>query len=108
MVYVKMVNTAISREVVGKTARDNPERHCASFCIQCFSKKFERMAGEAMDICLRVLQESNKNSFDSFSVRNSVLIIPHSHLLGLSRAHFFPTKFLEIAVCNKVHATITC
>ena len=40
MVYVKMVNTASLREVVGKTARDNPERYCEWFCIHCFSKKF--------------------------------------------------------------------
>ena len=42
-----------------------------------FSKKFERMAGEAVDIYLRVLKESNKSRFDSYSVRNSVLIISH-------------------------------
>ena len=30
-----------------------------------------------MDVCLRVLKEINKSSFDSYSVRNSVLIIPH-------------------------------
>ena len=35
------------------------------------------MAGEAMDICLRVLKESNKSRFDSYSVRNSVLNISH-------------------------------
>ena len=43
--------------------------------VHCFSKKFETMAGEAMDICLRVLKESNKNRFDSYSTTNSVLII---------------------------------
>ena len=42
-----------------------------------FSKKFERMAGKAVEICLRVLKESNKSTFDSYSVRNSVLIISH-------------------------------
>ena len=42
MVYVKMVNTAILREVVGKTARDNPERYCAWFCIHCFKEWHER------------------------------------------------------------------
>ena len=31
------------------------------------SKKFERMVREATDICLRVLKESNKSRFDSFS-----------------------------------------
>ena len=35
------------------------------------------MAREAMDLCLRELKESNKSRFDSYSVRNSVLIISH-------------------------------
>ena len=35
------------------------------------------MAGESVDICLRVLKESNKSRFDSNSVRNSVLNISH-------------------------------
>ena len=35
------------------------------------------MAGEALDVCLRVLKESNKSKFNSYSVRNSVLIISH-------------------------------
>ena len=30
-----------------------------------------------MDVCLRVLKESNKRRFDSYSVWNSVLIISH-------------------------------
>ena len=34
--------TAISRKVVGKSARNNPERHCGWFLVLCFSKKFER------------------------------------------------------------------
>ena len=54
--------TAISRKVVGKSARDNPERYVGGFLkVHCSSKKFERMAGEAMGVCLRVLKESNKS-----------------------------------------------
>ena len=34
---------AISRKVVGKSARDNPERHCGWFCVLFFSTKFERI-----------------------------------------------------------------
>ena len=30
-----------------------------------------------MDICLRLLKESNKSRFDSYSVRNNVLSIYH-------------------------------
>ena len=41
-------------------------------------KKFETMALEAMAVCLRVLKESNKSRFDSYSIRNSVLIISHT------------------------------
>ena len=35
------------------------------------------MAREAMDLCLEVLKESSKRRLDSYSVRNSVLIISH-------------------------------
>ena len=35
------------------------------------------MVQEAVDVCLHVLKESNKRNFDSYSVRNSVLIISH-------------------------------
>ena len=76
-----------------KSASANSERYCGWFWVHSFSKKFERMAREAMDVCLRVLKESN-----SGSARNSVFIISHIAFQGLSRAHFFPTTFLEIAV----------
>ena len=57
-------------------------------------KKFERMTREATDVCLRVLKESNKSRLDSYSVRNSVLILP----FGIVACTFFPTTFREIAV----------
>ena len=50
------------------------------------------MAREAMDLCLRVLKESNKSRFDSYSVNNSVLIISHITLLDC-RAHIFSDNF---------------
>ena len=51
---LKRKNTPFSRKVVGKSACDNPERYCGG--IHCCLKKFERMAREAMGICLRVLK----------------------------------------------------
>ena len=86
--------TAISRKVVGKSARDNPERYCG----WPFEFTVERMAQEAMDARLRVLKESNKIRFDGSCVRNSILIISHVTFRDCRRAHFFPTTFLEIAV----------
>ena len=50
-----------------------------------------------MDLRLRLLKESNKIKFDSYSFRNSVLIISHI-TFGDCRVHIFPTTFLEIAV----------
>ena len=41
-----------------------------------------------MDICLRVLKESNKSRFDSYSVRNSVLLISRTTFRDC-RVHIF-------------------
>ena len=57
--------------------------------------KFERMAGEAMDICLRVLRESNKSRFNSYSARN-----------GVFRSYAILT-FLEVAVYKYLHTNAT-
>ena len=66
------------RKVVGKSASGNPDWYCGWFWIHCSSKRFERMTREATDVCLRVLKESEKSRFiDSYSFRNSVLIISH-------------------------------
>ena len=51
------------------------------------------MVREAKDMCLRVLKESNKIRFDSFSrYEQCIDHIPY-HLSGLSRAHFFRQSF---------------
>ena len=85
--------TAISRKVVGKNARDNPERYCGWFWVLCSSKKFEKMARKTKDICLRVLKESNKSMFDSYSRQEQCIDHIPYYLLGLSRAHFFRQPF---------------
>ena len=68
--------TAITRKVVGKSVRDNPERYCGWLWVHSSSKKFKRMARETIDVCLWVLKESNKSRFEGVSW-NSVLIISH-------------------------------
>ena len=55
------------------------------------------MGREAMDLCLQVLKESSKRRFDSYSVRNSVLIISHITFRDVV-CTLFPTTFLEITV----------
>ena len=42
-----------------------------------------------MDLCLKVLKESNKTKFDSYSVRNSVFIISQHITFRDCRVHIF-------------------
>ena len=42
-----------------------------------FFKEIAKMARKAMDLCLQLLQVSNKSKFDSYGVRNSVQHIPY-------------------------------
>ena len=51
-------------------------------------KKLERMAGEGMDICLRVLMESNKSRFDNYSRQEECIDHIPYYFSGLSRARF--------------------
>ena len=81
-------DTALSGKVVGKSVCDNPERYCGWFLVHCFSNKFQRMAREVMDVCLRGLKESNKSRFDSNSVKNKYINHIPYYLSRLSRAQF--------------------
>ena len=87
-VFLQYVQLFWLRKVVGRSAHDNHEKYCGWFWVHCSSKKFERMALETMDICLRMLKESSKSRFHSYSVRNSVLIISHIALRDC-RVHNF-------------------
>ena len=91
--------TAISRKVVGKSARDNPERYCGWFWVHHSSKTFKRMAREAMDVCLRMLKESSKGRLDSYCVRNSVLIVSHV-TFRVCRVHFFSDNLSRNSCIN--------
>ena len=75
-----------------------PKGIVGGFEFTVLQRNFERMAGEAMDVCLRVLKESNKSRFDRYSVRNSELIVSHITFLDCRVDIFFPTTSLEIAV----------
>ena len=97
------VYTAILRKVVGNSAQDNPKRYCGWFSVLSTSKKFERMAREAMDTCLRVLKERNKSKFESYSVRNSELIVSHITFRDC-RMHIFSDN-LPRNSCKWVPAT---
>ena len=63
-----IIYTAISRKVVGKSARVISERYCGWVWVHCSSKKCKRIARDTMDICLRVLKESSKFRLGGCSV----------------------------------------
>ena len=71
--YIQLFRERLSRKVHA----NNPERYCGWVWVHRSSNKFERMTRKAIDVCLWVPKESSKSSFDSFSVRSSVLIISH-------------------------------
>ena len=81
---------------------ERPWRCVCECWVHCSWKKFERMAREAMDMCLRVLKESNKRSFDSYSVRNSVLIISHITFRGCCGEFFSDNLSQNSCIPNMV------
>ena len=101
--WCKNKYTAISRKVVEKSECDNPERYCGWFWAHCFSKKVERMAREAMDVCLQVLKESNKSRFDNHSVRNGVSVISYITFQDCSKYIFFWQPYRNSCIFN-----VTC
>ena len=64
------------------------------------------MAREAMDICLRVLKESNKSRFDSYSVRNSVLNVSHITFRDCHVHIFFDNLSRNSGILNVVNTTV--
>ena len=69
-------------------ARNRSERYRGWFSIHCSSKKFERMAREAMEIRLCVLKESSKSRLDSYSCQEQCIDHIPFYISGLSCAHF--------------------
>ena len=54
-----------------------------------------------MDLCLRVLKESSKSRFDSYSVRNSVLIVSHITFRDC-RVHIFSDNLSQNSCIYRV------
>ena len=69
------------------------------FEFSFFQRNLKELARKVMEMCLRVLKERNKSRIDSYSHQEQCIDHNPYYLSGLS-LHFFPTTFLEIAVCN--------
>ena len=68
------------------------------FEFSFFQRNLKELARKAMEMCLRVLKESNKSRFDSYSRQE--YCIDHIPLFpfGIVTCTFLPTTFLKIAV----------
>ena len=88
-----VMRTAVSRKVVGKSARDNPENPVGCFEFAVFQRNLKELSRKAMDVCLRVLKECDKSRFDSYSRQEQCIDHILYYLSGLLRAHFFRQPF---------------
>ena len=59
------------------------------FEFSFFQRNLKELARKAMEMCLRVLKESNKSRFDSYSRQEQCIDHIPYYLSRLSRAHFF-------------------
>ena len=88
-----------------------PKGIVGGFEFTVFQRNLKEWHEGATETCLRVLKESNKNRFDSYSVRNSVLSISHItfrdcrvHIFfdSLSRNGCMPIQCIHISYIFKI------
>ena len=90
--------TAISRKVVGKSARDDLERYCGWFeftILQRNLREWHERPWIYVCKCYRKVTKVGSKATVSGTVNWSYPILP----FGIVACTFFPTIFLEIAVC---------
>ena len=70
-----------------------PKGIVGGFEFTVLQRNLKELARKAMKMCLRVLTESNKSRFDSYSRQEQCIDHIPYYLSGLSRAHFFRQPF---------------
>ena len=65
-----------------------PKSIVGGFEFTVLQRNLKELARKAMKMCLRVLMESNKSRFDSYSRQEQCIDHIPYYLSGLSRAHF--------------------
>ena len=70
-----------------------PKGIVGGFEFTVLQRNLKELARKDMKMCLRVLTESNKSRFDSYSRPEQCIDHIPYYLSGLSRAHFFRQPF---------------
>ena len=63
------------------------------FEFSFIQRNWKELERKAMEVCLRVLKESNKSRLDSYSHQEQCIDHIPYYLSGLARAHFFRQPF---------------
>ena len=95
LVYLQLFRERLSGKVQATIQEGIVGGSEFSFC----QRNLREFARKAMEMCLRVLKESNRSRFDSYSHQEQC--IDHNYPIlpfGIVACTFFPTTFLEIAV----------
>ena len=71
-----------------KVHATNPKGIVDGFEFTFLQRNLKELVRKAMKMCLRVLKESNKSRFDSYSRQEQCIDHIPYYLSGLSRAHF--------------------
>ena len=85
--------TAISERLQEKVHATISKGILGGFEFTVLQRNLKELARKAMEMCLRVLKESNKSRFDSYSPQEQRIDHIPYYLSGLSRAHFFRQPF---------------
>ena len=78
-----------------KCTRQSRKALWVAFGFTVLQRNLKELARKAMKMCLRVLTESNKSRFDSYSRQEQCIDHIPYYLSRLSRAHFSRQPFLE-------------
>ena len=82
--FIQLFRERLSEKKLATT----PKGIVGDFGFTLLQRHRQEWHGMFAMLCLRVLKESNKRRFDSYSIRNSVLIISHITFRD-SRVHIF-------------------
>ena len=87
-----------------KVHATNSKDIVGGFEFSVFQRNLKELERKAMEMCLRVLKESNKRRIDSYIRQEQCIDYIPYHLSGLSRAHFFRQPFSKQLYTGAVDA----
>ena len=83
-----------------------PKGIVGGFKFTVLQRNLKELARKAMEMCLRVLKESNKSRFDSYSRQQQCIDHIPYYLSGLLRAHFFQQPFSYSVLCILIKVSL--